>query len=266
MPRQERNAQNTMYYTRGRVASVGFGQKTQKEVTGLLGLSGLVSWDSTGNDRLKLLVLNENSAKITNMLLGARVDGSLVAWNVLEGKQLFITDGGFPKTDDDLEPKQAREIPGLQPNTKAADFVVKYFGDKLMKQGGQEVSTVDALMDKTHLALYFGGSWCPYCPPFSHQLKAFYEQYKVADPKLEVIFVSSDRDADSAKEYFAEHQGDWLMMPFDGEKQASLSEMCEVRRIPSFATLTVEGTVLNTEARGVVYRKTRRLSLRKACC
>ena len=80
------------------------------------------------------------------------------------------------------------------------------------------------------------------------------EKYKakvVADPSVEVVFVSSDRDQAGFDGYYGEMP--WLALPFDdrGRKQ-TLGEKFGVRGIPMLVVLDGEGALVTTEGRGQV--------------
>jgi len=74
-------------------------------------------------------------------------------------------------------------------------------GAKLIGQGGIELGS-DALENKCY-AFYFSAHWCPPCRGFTPQLADWYTK-SLKSKGLEVVFVSSDRDEQSFKEYFAE--------------------------------------------------------------
>ena len=63
--------------------------------------------------------------------------------------------------------------------------------------------------------MYFSAHWCPPCRGFTPELAQFYVKTRamVGNDKLEIIFVSSDRDEASWKEYFAEMP--WLALPYN---------------------------------------------------
>ena len=69
---------------------------------------------------------------------------------------------------------------------------------------------------------------------------------------LEVVFVSSDRDEESFKEYFGEQP--WLALPFAERKvKAALSKKYKVQGIPSFVILDGEtGETITTDGRDAV--------------
>merc|ERR1712050_664221 len=69
--------------------------------------------------------------------------------------------------------------------------------------------------------------------------------------KMEIVFVSSDRDEASFKEYFAEQP--WTALPYEKRKEkGELSEAFGVQGIPSFVVLNPDGTLLTTEGRSKV--------------
>merc|ERR1711924_115969 len=74
-----------------------------------------------------------------------------------------------------------------------------------------DVDTAAALKEKKAIALYFSGHWCPPCKGFTPKLAEWYESNLKAKG-LEVVFVSSDRDESSFKEYFGEMP--WLALPY----------------------------------------------------
>merc|ERR1712196_19537 len=87
---------------------------------------------------------------------------------------------------------------------------VELLGSKLVSKTG-EVDTAVALEGKKAVALYFSAHWCPPCRGFTPQLAEWYKK-DLSAKGLEVIFVSSDRDEASFKEYFAEQP--WLALDF----------------------------------------------------
>ena len=72
------------------------------------------------------------------------------------------------------------------------------------------------------VGVYFSAHWCPPCRNFTPKLAQFYE--KVKDSKngenFEIIFVSSDGEEDSFKEYLNEMP--WWALPFALRKKKVL--------------------------------------------
>lgn len=91
------------------------------------------------------------------------------------------------------------------------------------QEGFDEVDTdlSDGVGQKEYVGLYFSAKWCPPCNAFKPTLIKFYENMKKKDAnKLELVFVSSDRDEESFKEYAKVMP--WLALPFtDREKKVS---------------------------------------------
>ena len=76
----------------------------------------------------------------------------------------------------------------------------KISGKLLTKDGEVDASTITAPV----VCYYFSAHWCPPCKKFTPNLAAFYNERNANGKKLEIIFVTSDRDEKSFKEYFAE--------------------------------------------------------------
>jgi thiol-disulfide isomerase/thioredoxin len=92
--------------------------------------------------------------------------------------------------------------------------------------------------------MYFGGMWCPYCPPFTERLKLFYDiVWENIGPKcLEVIFVSSDRDKADMLEYYGRHHGDWFAVPYEErELKERLGVIFGMEGIPSLHVIGNDG-------------------------
>lgn len=105
-------------------------------------------------------------------------------------------------------------------------------------------------ISKPYVGLYFSAHWCPPCRGFTPELAKRYT--KLNENGLEIIFVSSDRDEDSFKEYYNEMP--WLALPFAERKaKAALSSALGVSGIPSFAILNkADCSVVTTKGRGAV--------------
>merc|ERR1712118_578988 len=96
------------------------------------------------------------------------------------------------------------------------------------------------------IGIYFSAHWCPPCRGFTPKLAQFYKD-GLRD-KMEIVFVSSDRDQDSFNENY--HEMPWLAMPFEKRtEKAALSDAFGISGIPSFVVLSADGTVITTEGR-----------------
>ena len=123
-------------------------------------------------------------------------------------------------------------------------------GKKLLTHSGSEVDAETALADKKVVVCYFSAHWCPPCRQFTPMLKDFFEE--LSDSPLAIIFVSSDRDETSMKEYFATH-GEYFAVPFsDAELSKALKKACNVSGIPMLAVINKKGEMLHGGGRSDV--------------
>jgi thiol-disulfide isomerase/thioredoxin len=121
-------------------------------------------------------------------------------------------------------------------------FFVKHLGSELLaKYNGATVrSSTAAVLGNTKLvAFYFSASWCMPCRTFSPMLAEMYTHLKEKIPThgLEIVFVSSDRDANGFNAYYSSMP--WLSIPFEtlpAYKQL-LGTKYGVRGIPALVVL-----------------------------
>jgi len=108
------------------------------------------------------------------------------------------------------------------------------------------------LLAKTNgkpIGLYFSAHWCPPCRGFTPKLAEFYNNG--LKDKMEIIFISSDRDQASFDDYFKEMP--WLALDYSKrEEKAALSEAMGVEGIPTFAVINPDGTVVTTDGKSKV--------------
>ena len=123
-------------------------------------------------------------------------------------------------------------------------------GKKLLTHSGDLVDAEAALGDKKVVVCYFSAHWCPPCRQFTPMLKDFYEE--LSDSPLAIIFVSSDRDEKSMKDYFAMH-GNYYAVPFDDSAlRNALKLACGVTGIPMLAIIDKSGKMLHGNGRADV--------------
>lgn len=129
-----------------------------------------------------------------------------------------------------------------------AQVFLDMFGDQLATETGT-VKTAEALQGKV-VGIYFSAHWCPPCRGFTPVLAKAYTD-ALASKGLEVIFVSSDSDEASFKEYFAEMP--WKALPYeDRTRKEALSKKFKVKGIPTFVLLDTDGSTITSDGRSAV--------------
>merc|ERR1719160_2204243 len=127
----------------------------------------------------------------------------------------------------------------------SASALSALFGSELVTKEGK--GSTDALLAGKTIGIYFSAHWCPPCRGFTPKLAEMYKSTFQAKG-LEIVFVSSDKDEDAFKEYYAEMP--WLALPYSNrELKEALSKKYKVRGIPSFVILDSDGTTITTEGR-----------------
>lgn len=140
------------------------------------------------------------------------------------------------------EERRIREIEELKANFNLHE----YFKDITLKRATGSV----ALQDKI-IGLYFSAHWCPPCRGFTPVLAKRYTELIEAGKPFEIIFISSDRSEAEADEYFADMP--WTMLPFSERKhKATLSDVFDIRGIPTLLLFGEDGKLLSNNGREVV--------------
>jgi nucleoredoxin len=120
---------------------------------------------------------------------------------------------------------------------------------KLINAGG-EVSLSKAIDGKKAVLLYFSAHWCPPCRGFTPMLADWYKS-NLSSKGLEVIFVSSDKDENQFKEYFAEMP--WLALEYSDRKlKEQLSKAFGVSGIPGLVILDTDLNLITKEGRSAI--------------
>eukprot|EP00746_Dinoflagellata_sp_MGD_P118423 gnl/MRDRNA2_/MRDRNA2_54605_c0_seq1.p1 gnl/MRDRNA2_/MRDRNA2_54605_c0~~gnl/MRDRNA2_/MRDRNA2_54605_c0_seq1.p1 ORF type:complete len:184 (+),score=51.33 gnl/MRDRNA2_/MRDRNA2_54605_c0_seq1:47-553(+) len=138
----------------------------------------------------------------------------------------------------------------------------------LESKDGNVVSAKDALKGKK-VALYFSAHWCPPCRGFTPQLSEFYQKANEDSKQFEVVFVSSDDDAEKQSKYMEEMHADWLRIKYDdpmreqlkqkygcfaGKEQEKWPEAERRSGIPSLVVVEADGKEAEFDARELVQK------------
>lgn len=139
------------------------------------------------------------------------------------------------------------------PAAEAPAWLGEFFGDKLVKADGSEVSP-DTLAGKT-VGIYFSAHWCPPCRGFTPVLVKTYNELAAAGKPFELVFVSSDQSEGKMFNYMTETKMPWKALPFGSDKKEVLSGKYGVRGIPTLVIVDKDGKTLSKNARGEVTSK-----------
>lgn len=117
----------------------------------------------------------------------------------------------------------------------------------IIEKGGATVNPSE--IQGKSLGIYFSAHWCGPCRGFTPKLAEWYSEG--LKDKMEIVFVSSDRDQESFDSYFAEQP--WKALSFDqrGKKEA-LNDIFDVEGIPTFVVVDGEGNIITKDGRSQV--------------
>lgn len=104
----------------------------------------------------------------------------------------------------------------------------------------------DRLNETRYVAFYYSAHWCPPCRAFTPDLVSAYKKLKDDHPEFELIFVSSDRDEKSMKEYMVEYDMEWPALRRDQSKTARVAQRPDHERgIPNLVFMDANGKELS---------------------
>lgn len=101
--------------------------------------------------------------------------------------------------------------------------------------------------------LYFSAHWCGPCKAFTPRLAEFYKEVNAAQQRLEVVFVSLDRDEGGFDAYYEEMP--WLAVPYSSAQlRQQLNAGYGVSGIPKLLLVRKNGSVASEGCRSDVER------------
>ena len=93
------------------------------------------------------------------------------------------------------------------------------------------------------IALYFSAHWCPPCRAFTPKLAEFYQAINATEERLEIVFVSWDKDEASFKDYYSHMP--WLTISFNEPGRKDIGKTYQVDGIPTLVLVDRNGTALD---------------------
>ena len=113
-------------------------------------------------------------------------------------------------------------------------------GSSLQGKNGH-VPTAD-LANVEFVLLYFSAHWCGPCRGFTPKLDQFYQEVNADQHRLEIVFVSFDRDENAYRGYYEEMP--WLSIPYtNAALREQLGKVFSVTGIPKLVLLSKDGQV-----------------------
>ena len=130
---------------------------------------------------------------------------------------------------------------------------VRLKSTRLINKSGNEVSASRELNSKV-VFLYFSAHWCPPCRQFTPMLKEFYSKMKGNGHKIEIVFVSNDKNEEEMMSYFQNDHGDYLAIKFGESDLSNLSQEYDIKGIPTLCVIDKDGKALapNRQVRELV--------------
>ncbi|XP_053383839.1 uncharacterized protein LOC123535689 [Mercenaria mercenaria] len=104
--------------------------------------------------------------------------------------------------------------------------------------------------DVEYIGLYFSAHWCPPCKAYTPQLAARYNDV-LKDKKIEIVFISSDRDESAFKEYLSEMP--WVALKFENrDAKEKLAKQFGISGIPTLVILDKDCELRTKDGRSQV--------------
>lgn len=119
----------------------------------------------------------------------------------------------------------------------------------LVNANGKMVNGADVLKGKKLIGLYFSAQWCGPCRMFTPELVRFRDKCVNKNLPFEVVFVSSDNDEKSMRQYMKTDAMRWYAVPYSSELRTRLEREFKVNGIPTLVLLDGNGRLFSKNAR-----------------
>jgi len=151
-------------------------------------------------------------------------------------------------TEKQPEPRQETPLaaPAQTASAPSGELAAALAGKLMIVKGKSLVSWPrEKIENARFLAIYYSAHWCPPCRSFTPELVAAYKEIKAKHPEFEVVFVSSDKDAEAMKDYMTEYGMEWPALRFDSKKTTrAVSRPNHERGIPNLVFMDANGKEL----------------------
>ncbi len=104
-----------------------------------------------------------------------------------------------------------------------------------------EIIEITPLKTNKVVCLYFSAAWCPPCQGFTPILIDFYNEVNVEEKQLEIILITRDSSKEEFEEFFA--QMPWIAIPYDDPRIKTLTEIHNIKGLPSLLVLKKNGEI-----------------------
>jgi nucleoredoxin len=109
---------------------------------------------------------------------------------------------------------------------------------------------IEGVLNTPVVGLYFSAHWCPPCRHFTPILAEFYKAVNAEEKKLEIIFVSSDKEEGTFQQYVDTMP--WLTIPYGDSRIGNVKQHFKVSGIPLFILINKDASLAHGTARGDV--------------
>lgn len=164
----------------------------------------------------------------------------------------FLDDAGLARVADFMAGRSANGSPW----SSSTSAVAKSLRSRMqILRDGRLVAYEPGVRPEPEVYLaYFGALWCGPCRRFSPELVQSYNRLKAQAPDyFELLFVSSDRDADEQLAYVKEVKMPWPVVKYSALGRVQPIERWAASGIPNLVAVTREGEIIFHSYRGAEY-------------